>query len=62
MPSYAFIGTIKRWQGPDGEHMGITDDVPEGSTYHAVDTGKQYIFHDGGWVEDLRLIYALTHV
>ncbi len=37
-------------------------DAQEGSTFHAVDTGAKYIFHNGGWVEDLRLIYALTHV
>lgn len=62
MASYGFIGTIKRWQGPEGEQLLITEDVPEGSTYHALDTGAHYVFHDGGWVEDLSLIYALTHV
>ncbi|MCE5336823.1 MAG: hypothetical protein LLG06_19775 [Desulfobacteraceae bacterium] len=31
----------------------------DGSTLHIVDTGAQYIAHDGGWDEDLRLIYAL---
>jgi hypothetical protein len=45
--------TIKRWNGQDGDQETITD-APEGSTFHAVDTGKKYIFHDGGWVEDLR--------
>ena len=61
MSSYALVATINRWQGPDGEHLEITD-APEGSTYHAVDTGAQYIFHNGGWVEDFRQIYALTYV
>lgn len=37
-------------------------DVQNGATLHIVDTGAQYVFHDGGWVEDLRQIYALNHV
>jgi len=32
---------------------------PEGSTAHIVDTGELYIFHDGGWEPDRRLITAL---
>lgn len=50
--------TINRWNGADGDHMEITD-APEGSTFHAVDVGKKYVFHDGGWTEDLRDIYAI---
>lgn len=50
--------TIQRWNGADGDQMEITD-APEGSTFHAVDIGKKYIFHDGGWTEDLRDIYAI---
>ena len=61
MASYGKVATISAWQGPDGEHLDITE-APEGSTYHAVNTGAQYIFHNGGWVEDLRMIYAMTHV
>ncbi len=53
--------TIQRWNGQSGDMVTITD-AQEGSTFHAVDTGAKYIFHDGGWAEDLRLIYALTHV
>jgi nicotinamidase-related amidase len=53
--------TIQRWNGQSGDMVTITD-ASEGSTFHAVDTGAKYIFHDSGWVEDLRLIYALTHV
>ncbi len=53
--------TIKRWNGQSGDMVTITD-APEGSTFHAVDTGAKYIFHDGGWAEDLRLIYALEHI
>ena len=50
---------IQRWNGQSGDMVNITD-APEGSTFHAVDTGAKYIFHNGGWAEDLRLIYALT--
>jgi hypothetical protein len=38
--------------------MNITD-VPEGSRFRAINKGKRYIFHDGGWTEDLELIYAI---
>lgn len=53
--------TIKRFNGQDGDQMTISD-VPEGSTFHAVDTGKKYIYHDGGWAEDLRDIYVAQHI
>ena len=53
--------TIQKWNGQDGDQVTITD-APEGSTFHAVDTGAKYIYHNDGWVEDLRLIYALTHI
>jgi len=48
---------ITKWNGQDGDQVTITD-APEGSTFHAVDTGRKYIWHDGGWVEDLRDIYV----
>jgi hypothetical protein len=53
--------TIQRWNGQDGDQATITD-APEGSTFHAVDTGAKYVFHDGGWAEDLRDIYVAEHV
>jgi len=45
-------------------YMGLStdtkpSDAPEGSTFHAVDTGAQYVYFDGTWEEDLRKIYAL---
>ena len=52
---------INKWNGQSGDMVTITD-APEGSTFHAVDIGEQFIFHNGGWAEDLRLIYALTNV
>lgn len=35
------------------------DDAPEGSTFHAVDTGEEYIYHNGMWTQDLRRINAI---
>ena len=35
------------------------DEPSEGSTFHAVDTGEQYVFFDGSWEPDLRMIYAV---
>jgi len=51
------IATIQTFQGLS------TDDKPtsppEGSTYHAVETGEQFVFYDGMWELDLRLTTAL---
>lgn len=52
---------IQKWNGQDGDQVTITN-AKEGSTFHAVDTGKKYIYHDGGWAEDLRDIYVTEHV
>lgn len=54
------ITTIQRFDG-------LSTDIkptapPEGSTYHSIDTGDEYIFHDGIWEQDLRLIMALHAV
>jgi len=35
---------------------------PEGSTFHVIDTGEKYIFHDGTWEDDLSLIYAFNAI
>lgn len=35
---------------------------PEGSTFHNIDTGEKFIFHDGMWEEDLSLIYAFNAI
>lgn len=32
--------------------------IPEGSTIHVVDTGEEYIYHDGMWEQDLRRAYS----
>ena len=49
----AFVGTIKRWQGHSDDIKPV-DDVPEGSTFHNVDTGETFVFHLGVWEPDLR--------
>ena len=54
------IATIQRFHGLSTDTK--PDSPPEGSTFHAVDTGEQYVFYDGTWEQDLRLIYALTFV
>ena len=61
MPVMPVDGTGKRWQGQDGDHVLMTG-IDEGATFHAVDTGAQYVYHDGGWAEDLRAIYAAQHI
>ena len=52
--------TIQRWNGLSTD--ALPDTPPEGSTYHAVDTGEKFIYTDGGWEADLRLITALEEV
>ena len=34
-------------------------DVDDGAEFHAIDTGEEYIFHDGMWYQDLRKINAI---
>lgn len=38
------------------------DSPPEGSTFHNIDTGEKFIFHDGTWEDDLSLIYAFNAI
>jgi hypothetical protein len=33
--------------------------APEGSEFHAVDSGEEYVYHNGMWVQDLRRINAI---
>jgi hypothetical protein len=35
------------------------EDVQDGSTFHAVDTGEMWVFHNGMWETDRRLVKAL---
>lgn len=52
------ISEDRKWLGLSSDSL-ETDNVGEGSEMHIVDTGEQYIFFDGTWVPDLRLIYAI---
>jgi len=55
------MATIKRWQGLSTDTKPSTD-VPEGSTFHAIDTGEEYVYYDGAWEQDIRMIAALRAV
>ena len=55
------IATISRWAGAASD-IKPSSGVPEGSTFHCVDTGDEYVYHNGMWVEDLRLKNALKEV
>lgn len=50
-------GTHTRFQGLSTDTKPL--DVDDGATFHAVDTGEHYIFHDGMWEIDLTLVRAL---
>ena len=51
------VTTIQRFHGLSSDAK--PSSPPEGSTFHVVDTGEQYIYFDGTWEPDLRLIYAI---
>lgn len=51
---------IKRFNGLSSDDK--PTDVPEGSTFHAIDTGEKFIFHDDLWEDDLSLIYAFNAI
>lgn len=54
------IATIQRFQGLSTDSKPTSP--PEGSTYHAIDTGEEYVYYDGTWEQDIRLITALRAV
>jgi hypothetical protein len=54
------VATINRYQGLSTD--ALPESPPEGSTFHAIDTGEEYIYYDGTWEQDLRLITALKAV
>ena len=51
---------IQRFNGVSSDAK--PDSPPEGSTFHNVDTGERFIFHNDMWEDDLRLIYALNAI
>lgn len=53
----SLITTIQRWAGFSTDVK--PTDAKEGATFHAVDTGEEYVYHDGVWVQDMRRINAI---
>ena len=53
--------TIYRWNGISSDAK-PSSGVTEGSTLHYVDTGEEFIYHNGMWEDDLRLRNALKEV
>ena len=49
---------IHRWTGVSSD-VKPSSGVSEGSTYHYIDTGEEYIYHNGMWEQDLRRVYTL---
>lgn len=50
--------TIQCWNGLSSDSKPTTG-VREGSTFHAIDTGEEFIFHNNMWEQDLRRINAI---
>ena len=57
----SFVATKKHFQGDSTDDKPLTD-VPEGSTFHTVDTGEEFVYHNGMWELDLRSIRVLDGV
>jgi len=55
------MATIKRWQALSSDEYPDPDDndIPEGSTLHIIDTGEEYVYFNGTWERDLRMITAI---
>jgi len=49
--------TKQRWNGAASDAKPTA--APEGSEFHAVDTGEEFIYHNGMWIQDLRKINAI---
>jgi hypothetical protein len=52
--------TIQRWNGLSSDDKPSVG-VREGSTFHAIDTGEEFIFHNNMWEQDLRRINAIKY-
>jgi len=50
--------TIQRFNWDEGDTKPVN--TPEGSRGLDVSSGERWIFHDGNWVEDLSIIYAMV--
>jgi len=56
-----FVATIHRWDGISSD-IKPSSGVPEGSTFHYVDTGEEFIYHNGMWEDDIRNRNVLNEV
>ena len=52
---------IFHWNGHSSDVLPVSG-TTEGSTFHYVDTGERFIYHNDTWHEDLRWDYALKNV
>jgi len=59
--AYKLMTTIQRWNGISSDAK-PSSGVSEGSTFHCIDTGEEFIYHNGMWEDDLRLRNALKEV
>jgi hypothetical protein len=50
----------KRYIGLSTDTKPSDSTLPAGSTFHELNTGKQFVWDGAAWVDDLRLIYALS--
>lgn len=50
-------GTYRDLQGLSTDDKPM--DVEDGGTFHVIDTGEMYVFHDGVWEPDLRRVTAI---
>jgi len=51
-----FIAKSSSWIGISSDVKPVSG-VQEGTTCHYVDTGEEFIFHDGMWEDDLRVVH-----
>jgi len=52
--TYAYQGLLA-----DLAELTDTSEYPAGSTYHAIDTGDDFVKYAGGWLLDLRRAKAI---
>lgn len=52
------VANVQRWIGLSTDTKPTPDFV--GSTFYETNTGQGFIHNGSEWVEDIRLIYALT--
>lgn len=50
---------IYRWTGMSSD-VKPSSGVAEGSTFHYVDTGEEFVYHNGMWEDDVRSLAALS--